>query len=64
MSSREPDIEIDTVELSIIHIMLEYPSVVPEIAQKNIFDCFMSANLKSLAVKLTDYYAKKGVKGF
>ena len=63
-SSREPDIEIDTVELSIIHIMLEYPSVVPEIAQKNIFDCFMSANLKSLAVKLTDYYAKKGVKGF
>jgi hypothetical protein len=52
------------VELSIIHIMLEYPSVVPDIIKKNIIDCFMSANLKSLAVKLTDYYAKEGAKGF
>ena len=63
-ASREPDINIDTVELSIIHIMLEYPSVVPEIVKKNIFDCFMSANLKSLAVKLADSYAKEGSKGF
>jgi len=63
-ASREPDINIDTVELSIIHIMLEYPAVVPEIVKKNIFDCFMSANLKSLAVKLADSYAKEGSKGF
>jgi DNA primase len=63
-ASREPEMEIDTVELSIIHIMLEFPSVVPEIAKKNIFDCFMSVNLKSLALKLTDYYAKEGAKGF
>ncbi len=62
--SREPDTSIDTVELSIIHIMLEYPSVVPEIVKKNIFDCFMSANLKSLAVKLADSYAKEGSEGF
>ncbi len=61
--STESDMNIDTVELSIIHIMLEYPSVVPEIVKKNIFDCFMSANLKSLAVKLADYYAKEGSKG-
>jgi len=63
-ASREPDIDIDMVELSIIHIMLEYPSVVPEIAKKNIFDCFMSVNLKSLAIKLADTYAKEGAKGF
>jgi DNA primase len=63
-ASREPDMDIDTVELSIIHIMLECPSVVPEIVKKNIFDCFMSANLKSLAVKLADYYGKEGSKGF
>jgi DNA primase len=62
--SREPDIEIDVVELSIIHIMLEYPSTVPEIVKKNIFDCFMSANLKLLAIKLADSYAKEGSKGF
>jgi DNA primase len=63
-ASREPEMEIDTVELSIIHMMLEYPSMVPEIVQKNVFDYFMSANLKSLVVKLADYYAKKGAKGF
>ncbi len=60
--SREPDMEIDVVELSIIHIMLEYPSMVPEMVKKDIFDCFMSANLKSLAIKLADYYAKEGSK--
>jgi DNA primase len=63
-ASRERDVDIDTVELSIIHIMLEYPSVVPEIVKKNIFDCFMSADLKSLAVKLADSYAEQGSKGF
>jgi DNA primase len=63
-ASRERDVDIDTVELSIIHIMLEYPSVVPEIVKKNIFDCFMSADLKSLAVKLADFYAEQGSKGF
>ncbi|MGZ6292086.1 MAG: DNA primase [Syntrophales bacterium] len=63
-ASREPDTNIDTVELSIIHIMLEYHSVIPEIIKKNIIDCFMSANLKSLAAKLTDYYAKEGPEGF
>jgi DNA primase len=63
-ASREPDTNIDTVELSIIHIMLEYPSVITEIIKKNIIDCFMSANLKSLAAKLTDYYAKEGPEGF
>jgi DNA primase len=63
-ASRERDVDIDIVELSIIHIMLEYPSVVPEIVKKNIFDCFMSADLKSLAVKLADFYAAQGSKGF
>ena len=63
-SSREPDLEIDSVELSIIHIMLEYPSMVPEMIKKNIFDCFMSANLRSLAIKLADSYAKEGAKCF
>jgi DNA primase len=62
--SKEADIDIDTVELSIIHIMLEYPSMVPEIVKNNIFDCFMSVNMKSLAIKLADSYAKEGAKGF
>ncbi len=61
---RKPDMDIDIVELSIIHIMLEYPSVVPEIVKKKIFDCFMSANLKSLATRLADTCAKEGAKGF
>ncbi len=62
--SKEADIDIDAVELSIIHIMLEYPSMVPEIVKNNIFDCFMSVNMKSLAIKLADSYAKEGAKGF
>ena len=62
--SKEADIDIDTVELSIIHIMLEYPSMVPEIVKNNIFDCFMSVNMKSLAIELADSYAKEGAEGF
>jgi len=62
--SREPDMDIDTVELSLIHIMLEYPDKISEIVQKNIFDCFMSANLKSLAERLRDSFEKEGSEGF
>ncbi len=56
--------EIDMVELSLIHIMLEYPHKIPEIANENILDCFMSTNLKSLAEKLKDSFEKEGPEGF
>lgn len=62
--SREPDMDMDTVELSLIHIMLEYPYKIPEIVNKNIFDCFMSANLKSLAERLKVSFDKAGSEGF
>lgn len=63
-ATREPDMDIDTVELSLIHIMLEYPHKISEIVQKNIFDCFMSANIKSLAERLSDSFEKEGSEGF
>lgn len=62
--STEPDMDIDTVELSLIHIMLEYPHKIPEIVQKNILNCFLSANLKSLAKRLTDSFEKEGSESF
>lgn len=62
--SREPDMDMDTIELSLIHIMLEYPHKIPEIVNKNIFDCFMSANLKSLADSLKVSFEKAGSEGF
>jgi DNA primase len=58
------NIEIDMVELSLIHIMLEYPRKIPEIAQRNILGCFMSTTLKSLAEKLKDSFEKEGPAGF
>jgi len=62
-ASKERDMEIDMVELSLIHIMLEYPHKIPEIVEENIFVCFMSANLKSLADKLKDSFETGGVEG-
>jgi len=62
--SREQDSEIDMVELSLIHTMLEYPHKIPEIVQLNIFDCFISENLKSLALRLKDAFEKEGPSGF
>jgi len=63
-TSRERDVEIDIVELSLIHIMLEYPRKIPEICQGNILDCFMSTNLKSLAEKLKESFEKEGQASF
>lgn len=63
-ASMERNIEIDMVELSLIHIMLEYPRKIPEIAQGNILGCFMSTNLKSLAEMLKDSFEKEGPAGF
>ncbi|HVO67598.1 MAG TPA: toprim domain-containing protein, partial [Syntrophales bacterium] len=63
-TSTERDMEIDIVELSLIHIMLEYPRKIPEICQGDILDYFMSANLKSLAEKLKDSFEKEGSAGF
>jgi DNA primase len=63
-ASKERNIEIDMVELSLIHIMLEYPHKITEIAKENILGCFMSVNLKSLAEKLKDSFEKKGPQCF
>jgi DNA primase len=63
-AAREPDMDIDTVELSLIHIMLEYPLKISEIVRQDIFDFFMSANLQSLAQRLKNSYEKEGSEGF
>jgi DNA primase len=62
--AREPGMDIDTVELSLIHIMLEYPLKISEIVRQDIFDFFMSANLQSLAQRLKNSYEKEGSEGF
>jgi DNA primase len=63
-AAREPDMDIDTVELSLIHIMLEYPLKISEIVRQDIFDFFMSANLQSLAQRLQNSFEKEGSEGF
>ena len=63
-AAREPDMDIDTVELSLIHIMLEYPLKISEIVRHDIFDFFMSANLQSLAQRLQNSFEKEGSEGF
>jgi DNA primase len=63
-ASKERNEEIDMVELSLVHIMLEYPHKIPEIAKENILDCFMSANLKPLAERLRDSFEKESSEAF
>ena len=63
-ASEERNVEIDSVELSLIHIMLEYPHKIPQIVKEDILDCFMSVNLKSLAEKLKDFFEKEGLESF
>ena len=63
-AAREPGMDIDTVELSLIHIMLEYPLKISEIVRQDIFDFFMSANLQSLAHRLKNSFEKEGSEGF
>ena len=63
-AEREPGMDIDTVELSLIHIMLEYPLKISEIVRQDIFDFFMSANLQSLAHRLKNSFEKEGSEGF
>lgn len=62
--SRKQESEVDMVELSLIHTMLEYPHKIPEIVQLNVFDCFMSENLKSLVLRLKDVFEKEGASDF
>ena len=63
-AEREPGMDIDTVELSLIHIMLEYPLKISEIVRQDIFDFFMSTNLQSLAHRLKNSFEKEGSEGF
>jgi DNA primase len=63
-TAREPDVDIDTVELSLIHIMLEYPLKMSEIVRQGILDFFMSTNLQSIAKRLKDSIEKDGSEGF
>lgn len=63
-AAREPDMDIDTVELSLIHIMLEYPLKMSEIVRQDILDFFMSKNLQSIAKRLKDSIEKDGSEGF
>ncbi|HUH66010.1 MAG TPA: DNA primase [Syntrophales bacterium] len=64
VAPKEAEVDLDAVELSFIHIMLEYPAKVPAVVKAKIVDCFMSATLKPLALKLMDTVQKEGPEGF
>jgi DNA primase len=56
---RKPE-EVDALELSFIHMMLEYPHKIPEIANGGILDYFTSEDLKRLGKMLKQSYNKNG----
>jgi DNA primase len=39
--------KIDSVELSLVHIMLEYPQKIPEIVHADILDCLTNSDIKA-----------------
>ena len=52
--------KVDALELSFIHMMLEYPHKIPEIANGGILDYFTSEDLKRLGNILKQSYGKNG----
>ena len=44
--------EIDHLELSLIHMMLEYPTRIPAVAASGVISCFVTEELKSLGEAL------------
>jgi len=52
--------KVDALELSFIHMMLEYPHKIPEIANSGILDYFTSEDLKRLGNILKQSYNKNG----
>ncbi|MDO8784647.1 MAG: DNA primase [Syntrophales bacterium] len=51
------------VELSLIHIMLEYPDKIPAILETGILDCFMSEELRALGKVLPESPDRNGDTG-
>ena len=51
--------EVDMVELSFIHMMLEYPYKIPEIVKGKVLDYFVSKDLKKLVNVLKQAYNRK-----
>jgi len=44
--------EIDHLELSLIHMMLEYPTLTPRVAESGVLNCFLTEELKSLGERI------------
>ncbi|MCX5854312.1 MAG: DNA primase [Deltaproteobacteria bacterium] len=63
-ASREPDIDIDQVELSLIHIMLEYPGMIPGIVHADILHYLANADLGKFAEVLRESFDRVGSGGF
>lgn len=45
-------VDVDRVELSLLHVMMEHPSVIPEIMSENVLEFFLDTNLKNLGETL------------
>jgi DNA primase len=62
--SREPGIGIDQVELSLIHIMLEYPGMIPGVVHADILHYLENAELAKFAEVLKESFDSAGTGGF
>jgi len=62
--SKELNIDIDRVELSLIHIMLEYPHKIPEIVQADILSYLTNSDLRAFGGVLKESFDRDGLDGF
>lgn len=62
--SKELNIDIDRVELSLIHIMLEYPHKIPEIFQADILNYLTNSDLRAFGGVLKKSFDRNGLDGF
>jgi DNA primase len=56
--------KIDRVELSLIHIMLEYPRKIPEVVHEDVLDCLTNSDLRMFGETLKDAFIRNTLDGF
>jgi DNA primase len=57
---RYAKVEMDHLELSLIHMMLEYPAWIPMVSASGVLSCFKTEELKSLGSALLEAAQKRG----
>ncbi len=62
--SKDLNIDVDMVELSLVHIMLEYPYKIPEIVQADILNYLTNSDLRAFAGVLKKSFDRDGSDGF